>query len=769
MKDKVIQILLIACAISSIVTVDNVCTPNADCGSCLKANGLCNWCKDANFTDLRCDFAENLKGCSSVMNIKGSQREVTDDKTVQVRPQKVELTLRPGVPQTFTIKVKPAKNFPVNLYYLMDMSKSMEDDLANLRTLGTKIAASIGNITTNYKLGFGSFVDKTVAPYIQALKKNRPCNLADGRTPCEATFGYKHVFNFSESALNFESAVKSQVISGNLDTPEGGLDGLMQVAVCDQNLQWPAKDKARRIVVFVTDATPHIAGDGKLGGILAPNDGKCHLNYKGQYTKSNDMDYPSVSQVRTKLKENKIVPILAVTKGVYPVYKKIAEQWKDLGAAIGALSSDSQNIVELIDENYRAISQTVRLSNEQVENVVVQYKPKVCSNKNGDSVCENVGIEEEVEFEVTVTATQCPSDKKEWLKDKSFKISIPGFGDVTVDYKLICECPCELPNIGEKNSTTCNGTGTFQCGICYCPPNRYGENCECDGLTKLDDSACKQTNSTTERVCSGQGNCVCGKCVCNKNEVKTNVISGKFCQCKNYVCQLHNKQMCGGKDRGRCECGKCVCNEPYLGDNCGEINCTIADKKCFDRGVECSGHGSCECGVCLCRDNYGGNKCEECLACPQKCNDNKDCVMCQVFGKGPKEICDKCNLKIRIVNDTEPSCIYDDDGCLVVFNFEKNYGGENDTVLVVKERKCKVEEEKTQEILAIVLGTIAGIVLVGLLLLIIWKLIVTAHDKHEYRRFEKDRLKSKWENAENPIYKPSKQEYQNPTYAGAKL
>lgn len=37
------------------------------------------------------------------------------------------------------INVKPAEDFPVDLYYLMDMSKSMEDDLLKLRTLGSKI------------------------------------------------------------------------------------------------------------------------------------------------------------------------------------------------------------------------------------------------------------------------------------------------------------------------------------------------------------------------------------------------------------------------------------------------------------------------------------------------------------------------------------------------------------------------------------------------------------------------------------------------------
>lgn len=32
-----------------------------------------------------------------------------------------------------------------------------------------------------------------------------------------------------------------------------------------------------RLLVFSTDAGFHFAGDGKLGGIVLPNDGQCHL------------------------------------------------------------------------------------------------------------------------------------------------------------------------------------------------------------------------------------------------------------------------------------------------------------------------------------------------------------------------------------------------------------------------------------------------------------------------------------------------------------
>lgn len=40
-----------------------------------------------------------------------------------------------------------------------------------------------------------------------------------------------------------------------------------------------------RLLVFSTDAGFHFAGDGKLGGIVLPNDGRCHLE-NNMYTMS---------------------------------------------------------------------------------------------------------------------------------------------------------------------------------------------------------------------------------------------------------------------------------------------------------------------------------------------------------------------------------------------------------------------------------------------------------------------------------------------------
>lgn len=62
--------------------------------------------------------------------------------------------------------VKQVEDYPVDLYYLMDLSFSMKDDLLRLRTLGNKLAAAMGRTTSNLRMGFGAFVDKTRSPYM---------------------------------------------------------------------------------------------------------------------------------------------------------------------------------------------------------------------------------------------------------------------------------------------------------------------------------------------------------------------------------------------------------------------------------------------------------------------------------------------------------------------------------------------------------------------------------------------------------------------------
>lgn len=93
--------------------------------------------------------------------------------------------------------------------------------------------------------------------------------------------------------------MKQTPISASLDTPEGGFDAIMQAIVCKDQIGW--RDRARKLLVFSTDASFHCVGDGLLGGIVKPNDGKCHMDLEGVYSHSTLLDYPSVSLINQKV------------------------------------------------------------------------------------------------------------------------------------------------------------------------------------------------------------------------------------------------------------------------------------------------------------------------------------------------------------------------------------------------------------------------------------------------------------------------------------
>lgn len=120
-------------------------------------------------------------------------------RVTQIKPQKLHITLRPGelqlseltvaqillpVPcsggsvslylalisaddaKRFMVKVRQVEDYPVDLYYLMDLSYSMNDDLFRLRSLGKGLAETMNRTTSNLRMGFGAFVDKPVSPYM---------------------------------------------------------------------------------------------------------------------------------------------------------------------------------------------------------------------------------------------------------------------------------------------------------------------------------------------------------------------------------------------------------------------------------------------------------------------------------------------------------------------------------------------------------------------------------------------------------------------------
>ncbi|XP_037934909.1 integrin beta-PS-like isoform X1 [Teleopsis dalmanni] len=692
---------------------------------------------------------------------------------VQISPQRVSLKLRINEVYPLSFRYSQAEDYPVDLYYLMDLSKSMEDDKNKLSALGDLLSETMRNITSNFRLGFGSFVDKVLMPYVSTIPKKllHPC---DG---CEAPYGYRNHMPLSTDTSTFTSEVKNAAVSGNLDAPEGGFDAIMQAIACRQQIGW--REKARRLLVFSTDAGFHYAGDGKLGGVIAPNDGECHLDRDGLYTHSVIQDYPSISQINHKVKQNAINVIFAVTANQHSVYSKLSKHIEGSTSAI--LSEDSSNVVTLVRKEYSKISSSIEMKDNATSNVKITYH-SACLN-NGTAVptakCDDIKVGQLVYFTAQISVTSCPADPRDWKQ--TIQIYPVGLNEsLIIDLELLCSCPCEKPgSIGyETNSAYCNGHGTYMCGICECDESYVGRNCECSVTDahshKESDIGCRAGNSTQD--CNGRGMCLCGICHCEQRDNPEEKITGDFCECDNFSCERHKQQLCSGPDHGICACNVCECKPGWTGAAC---DCQASNHTCIppNGGEICSGHGECECGVCKCKTTeegrYSGDYCEKCPTCSRRCQELKDCVQCQMYKTGPlkdpKDCADNCininpiGVEKVIIDDPEKEyqCwFFDEDDCK--FSFKYTEINNEIKIYAQQERECPPKVF----MLGIVLGVIAAIVLVGLAILLLWKLLTTIHDRREFARFEKERMNAKWDTGENPIYKQATSTFKNPMYAG---
>ncbi|KAJ3592537.1 hypothetical protein NHX12_007664 [Muraenolepis orangiensis] len=748
------------------------------CGDCISSGQYCVWCKQLNFTKpgeqeaVRCDTLSQLvaRGCSnddiiSPKNFYGVVRSTPlsssfnkrqqQQEPIQLAPQEVLLKLRPGMPSTFTVSFKRVEGYPVDLYYLMDLSYSMEDDLRNIKVLGTELFKALKNITEHAKIGFGAFVDKTVLPFTNTNKKKleKPCQKKEKY--CQPAFGYRHVLSMTANEKDFNEEVKKQNISGNLDPPEGSLDAMMQVAVCGDKIGW--RESSTRLIVLTTDAGFHMAGDGKLAGILEPNDEKCHIE-ENVNAMNNQLDYPSVGQLAMQLEKNNIQPIFAVTKDVVDVYKKLSKMIPK--SEVEELNKDSKNIVTLIKRAYDRLSSKVTMTHDDLPaNVIVTYTP-ICPNggpAGGDEgVCNDVGEGKEISFDVTVTATAC-------IGMQNFTISPLGIRDtlkVTVSTK--CNCECDDPQ--DNNHPQCNSKGKVNCGICSCNTGFVGRKCEC-AIGEKDESAlkesCRRTNGTE---CEGRGICVCGRCSCHPTDSGTSY-HGDFCECDDDHCEKFANQLCGGN--GRCLCGKCMCNKGYEGSAC---HCKTSDDGCrTSGGTVCSGRGACKCNQCECKDGYQRPFCEVCHGCLDPCQTKQTCMEClfQTGGLG-RNCTPACtdSVKHRLVDMftlTKKSCkLKDSEGCWITFKMEQLVGEDNYWAEILRQRECP----ELPNIYAIVGGSIGGGAVIGLLVLLLIKLLVHLKDKEEFKKFENEKSKSKWAKDDNPLFKNATTTVANPTFTG---
>ncbi|XP_065194784.1 integrin beta-1-like [Sycon ciliatum] len=748
------------------------CKDAANCSQCIDISPGCMWCseRDEKWSTGRC--STNALGCDpahivhpqSEMKI---QSNLPLEGQVQVAPQKFFVRLRPHEQVQMKIKLRPQPNYPLDVYYLMDHSNSMKDDLDTLKLNSVSLANAIRSVSNNYRIGYGSYVDKTTAPFalMQGFNVLYPC------AGCKKPYSFTNTLPLINDSQLFQMAVQRETISGNIDTPEGTLEALMQTTVCEEVIGW--RKEARKVIIIATDANYHAAGDGRLAGIVTPNDGKCHTNPEGDYTAGLHQDYPSISFLNYKMQQADILPIFAVTQDAEPAYLALSRRMP--GSVVEILTKNSSNIVNIVQRELANLikeGKVTVLPHSGVQVSITAECPMnagaVLDTDTGFEKCVNMAVGRLATFHVSLVAENCDT-----LKNlKNITIRFAGFGDSVINIEPLCECDCDQNPI--HYSEWCDFHGSDYCGICHCNETYKSENGRCDCRDTL--QSC--INPNTGLVCDNRGQCICERCECDKPAFDNQIIYGNFCQCDNFSCPRDDAgRVCGGTVRGECECGVCACKNNYTGIAC---NCTHVTETCKAPGDLkrlCRNEGMCECGQCKCTDGFAGEFCDVCTANPDKCAQISicgraaHCLSCPEFGGG--ENCKDCSgtrtiatpagLDHYIEGIEATRCEHtDEDDCDFFFWVAVKEDGTFLPLEIEEERVCP----KPFNYIALTIGIIFALFFIGLVALLIYKAITYLKDEYEYKQFMKAQATQQWSKESNPFYKNPTQVFINPQYEG---
>jgi len=816
------SLFIIIQGVTATIDVKSLClSKQRSCGDCISANPSCTWCTGQidSFTYLqkRCqERSENNKSCSSEQIIdevttkqilKNESFISNGTKLIQLNPQETKLRIRSGEIVRTNITYKKLMDYPLDLYYVLDLSLSMQDDLEILKSFGSTLVDQIKNITDNVQLGFGTFVDKVLMPF--ASDDPNLLKLICPNQKCQPTFGFRHQLSLTSDGLKFKEAVDKTVISTNIDVPEGSLDALMQIAVCKDIVKW--RPQALHVILLTTDAEPHIAMDGKLANVHDLNEAICQLKRISndssdyEYDRSLTHDYPSLGQLRHAFRENQIQTIFAVTKEVETLYKSFPSVFTN--SYVETLSNDSSNIMTVISNAYDQIKDVFSFTEPKFpKNVQGSYRI-LCPNSTvwleNTLKCTNVPINAEVILQLVMNAS-CPVDNSTNYKLNISSASLSEISTINLEY--ICSCNC---NSSFSNSSSCSGRGSSKCGICTCDKGFSGPNCQCVSNKTTSELEQKCRSLENNKECSGYGDCDCGVCKCKSKErfgehcqciptgclkqsgatelcggaekgsckncdndqrCECNVKNGWFynnetqlCDCNSAICINPNsaeKQACSG--RGKCVCDKCVCDQPevYTGDYCevcGHPNCS--------ESVSCATEKLQSCVRCLNENKVGHTCLEECQNQKiyfQIVEEFPNCSSCQSAIHG--QVCGECADFDENIFKSIQCKITMENGCdsnykVVWHKVLRSYH------LIVKRQNFEEDCPAAINPLLIALPVGGSVILAGIIAMAAWKIVQNKLDEKRYEEFIKDVKATNWNrNTVNPMYKKAEVRVVNPKF-----
>ena len=537
--------------------------------------------------------SETISPKSTIKTI--NLKKAAKNKNQYIFPEAIELNIRPGDTIEFDVEFKVHETYPVDIYFLTDLSGSMKEYIETVEKQSNNIITNMKKVMgrdVKLRMGAGSFIEKPTTPFTNigghhVFKNWMPLSDMNDLSNSRKLRNIFQEYTRTKARKSSSGKEEFKHLKTNADNEEAGLEALIQVAACTDEINWDPK--SRHIVVYSSDATAHMAGDGMFAGINTPNDLKCHLQKKGggskssieihEYTAALDQDYPAARDVKKVLQENNIQMIFATTDHEGKTEGKVIEKfYRDLAQFLGRNENkvglwdkdDPQIISKIIVDAYTEMTKDIPIEiNKLPEGFEYTVTPVCGGNRRRGSIksCPNMRKKNSpVKFNFRVKMREggeCP-------KPTIAVIKTPGYGgDEHTAVQINPICSCKDCNIKSSDicpgKQECSGNGQFECGKCVCDVGFKGECCDCDMETSSTDG-CIEPGS--QRVCSGRGECICGKCSCNDG---VNFDMGQFCECDRSACPIFNNTICGGN--GHCTCSSssgvmCDCNPGWTGDRC---------------------------------------------------------------------------------------------------------------------------------------------------------------------------------------------------------
>nr|ADI46544.1 integrin beta 3 [Capsaspora owczarzaki] len=630
--------------VSALCVDPNTCAALTDCKSCVNNLNIagCGWCAQ----DGTCRSAQGDCPAASYHNPSSTYTAAPISGTPEIYPAAANVTLRYNIPVVVPITVTVSTSKPLDLFILLDVSATMADDLATLKSF-TQTAFS-NSINKNCNGGtappsgsecayvrFGTFVDKPVVPLGGPTDWNFKI-----ASQYAASSAFSRDFSIARSAVQ-EPTASTNGYSVN-DRPNSFLDAAVQAALCSN---WDPTH--RHMLLVVTDAPFHFAGDAEAlssapHAVYKYAQQRCFTGTDAVWA-STEYEYPTLGLLSAALLSEFVVPAFIVTNAASNnIYTSLVNQL-GFGRADLSLASDSNNFLALFDAAYAGVANNVlaRVGDTDAARFVSQISPSTATTSPAT-------------FSITLLATA--NTQSITSATSTLEVVFPGVGSAFLSIKL---ADCKVPLCDDACAALdCNVNGTTavncDCGKCVCLPEWTGATCSC--LRANNNLPCPVVNGAD---CSGRGSCLCGKCECDIG------YTGDACNCPVAACQDN----CNGN--GQCICGNCVCNDGYFGPTCNcfaGLDSSSGSCPVGSNSLECSGasHGSCDTSIinpqnnvcsgrCNCQSGWSGPTCEcSTNICDGGCNElcselpggcgTCNCGACQcALGYDPATNC-KCLL-----------------------------------------------------------------------------------------------------------------------------